>query len=585
MKKFVTLMFVAIFALVLVGCGGEDKGALKSIKVSGKTTVYVGETEAYTATFEPADFKDQSVTWSTSDESALTISAEGKATGQKEASQVYVFATSNAVSTIKGQKKVSVKAKTVGGEDKEYPDLQGYTIKIAQAEHALQEFDPFLDLYVQADKAAKMQAWEEVEEDFNCQIEVVAYPSSAEWGPSRWNYILSQAQMNTADYDFYTVPDSKIPTFVEGGALISLEDFYVLHGEGMMDPSFITSGSYQNNLYSLTNADNNIYSVMYYNIGLLEELQKADPTLEEPAAIFNAGNWTHKRFQDYVKQVQEVMAKAYGAEGTAGAAEQKYYAVSGWDSYWWVGLATNDGEALADTQTMSINIDTPHKLEAAEVVKYMYENSYADPKQSVDQSVASWNDGLALFNTGDLWFVGADNRWSNNLWGEDTRYGYVPWPRANDVKFDEIKIAMGGTATWVMPIGRDYSQYGEDCNAENIYWAVAEMLQRTEKYYKEDPSYDETIAMAAIAAKYAHSEASQQAYIHMQNLIKDGKGYFDPLVVSDNSVGSLYTNSTTRLTIKGAVTQYCATKAVGDWQEAIVNLLPVLQESLRKAYS
>jgi hypothetical protein len=71
----------------------------------------------------------------------------------------------------------------------------------------------------------------------------------------------------------------------------------------------------------------------------------------------------------------------------------------------------------------------------------------------------------------------------------------------------------------------------------------------------------------------------------MQNVIKAGKGYFDPLVVSDNSVGSLYTNSTQRLTIKGAVTQYCFTKAVGDWQEAIVNLLPVLQESLRKAYS
>ena len=92
------------------------------------------------------------------------------------------------------------------------------------------------------------------------------------------------------------------------------------------------------------------------------------------------------------------------------------------------------------------------------------------------------------------------------------------------------------------------------------------------------------MALAAVAAKYAHSEASQQAYIHMQHLIKDGKGYFDPLVVSDNSVGSLYTNSTSRLTIKGAVTQYVKGD-INTWAEAIINLLPVLQESLRKAYS
>ena len=262
MKKIVTLMFVALFALVLVGCG--DSGAtLKSIRVGGKAIVKVGETETFTATFDPADFKDQAIEWSTSDETALSIDQNGKAAGLKAADQVYVFAQSKAVSSVRGQKKVQVKAADDPNKQEDYPDLQGYTIKIAQAEHALQEFDPFLDLYTQADKQAKMQAWEEVEEDFNCQIEVVAYPSSAEWGPSRWAYILSQAQMNTADYDFYTVPDSKIPEFVEGGALLSLEDFYVLHGNNMMDPSFYTSGSYQSNLYAIGNRQTEIQKIFY----------------------------------------------------------------------------------------------------------------------------------------------------------------------------------------------------------------------------------------------------------------------------------------------------------------------------------
>jgi ABC-type glycerol-3-phosphate transport system substrate-binding protein len=279
------------------------------------------------------------------------------------------------------------------------------------------------------------------------------------------------------------------------------------------------------------------------------------------------------------------MAQAFGAAGTAGDAGQEYWAVSGWDSYWWVGLSSNDGEPLADTTAMTININTPHKVQAAEVVKNLYTKKLAATPQSVDQNVTQWNEGKALFNTGDLWFVGADNRWSMELFGADTRYGYVPWPRANDIEFEDIKVALGGTATWVMPIGRDYSQYGDECTAENIYWAIAELYRRSDELHKSSPDYDAVTEQKNWAAKYAHSEASQEAYIYMQELIKAGKGYFDPLVTSDNPVGSLYTNSASRQTIKGAVTQYCATGRVGTWEEAIVNLLPILQESLRKTFS
>jgi hypothetical protein len=171
------------------------------------------------------------------------------------------------------------------------------------------------------------------------------------------------------------------------------------------------------------------------------------------------------------------------------------------------------------------------------------------------------------------------------MWGENTRYGYVPWPRAEGVYFDDIKVALGGTATWVMPIGRDYSQFGDECTAKNIYWAVAEMLQRADKYYKEDPAYDEEIALDNAAAKVTHSEESKKAYIYIQKLIKAGKGYYDPLSSPDNPVGSLYTNNSNRTTIKGAVTQFCAVRSVETWEEAIAPLVPLLQESLRKAFS
>ena len=584
MKK-ILLVLLFVFVFMITGCDGSVFIGDSLIKINGKDTLYVGETYTYETEFNQTD-SNQEIIWSSSDETKLTIDSKtGVALAIEETKEegIFIYATAPDKHNIKGSKKVFIIKP--GDHDPVYPDLQEYTIRIAQDEVYLHNTDPFLERYKGADKAAKQQAWREVEELFNCKIEVAAYPGHADWGLWKWLYILNQAKLGISDYDFLTVPDSKIPTFVEGGALISMEEFYVLHGNNMMDPSFITSGSYQGNLYSFNTSKNNIYNVMYYNIALLETLQKYNNNLKEPAQIFLDGEWTFSKFEDYCQEVQDTMAQAFGAKGTAGDAEQEYFAVSGWDSYWWVGLSSNDGEPLADVNNITININTPHKVQAAEVVKSLYNSGIADPRQNIEQNVTRWNEGKALFNTGDLWFVKADNRWSSNLWGEDTRYGYVPWPRANDVDFDEIQVALGGTATWVMPIGRDYSQYGEECTTENIYWAIAELYKRTDELFKSDETYDPIAEQNKLAAKFADSEDSQAAYIYMQDLIQEGKGYFDPLVTSDNSVGSLYTNSTGRTTIKGAVTQYCATGAVGTWEEAIAALVPVLQESLRKAFS
>ncbi len=585
MKKLLIVLII-VLGFILVGCEGPELSPIfNSITINGSQKLYIGDEATYEAVFDPNNYYNQEVIWSSSDETKLTINQEtGLATALDETGEegVYIYATLKDKSNINGSKKIFIYKPDY--HDPVYPDLQEYTIRIAQDEVYLHNTDPFLEGYKQSDKAAKQQAWREVEELFNCKIEVAAYPGHADWGPWKWIYILNQAQLGVSDYDFLTVPDSKIPTFVEGGALISMEEFYALYGNNMMDPTFITSGSYQGNLYSFNTSKNNIYNVMYYNIGLLETLQKYNNNLKEPARIFLDGDWTFEKFEDYCQEVQDTMAQAFGVKGTAGDAGQEYFAVSGWDSYWWVGLSSNDGEPLADVNNITININTPHKVQAAEVVKSLYNSGIADPRQNIEQNVTRWNEGKALFNTGDLWFVKADNRWSSNLWGEDTRYGYVPWPRANDVDFDEIQVALGGTETWVMPIGRDYSQYGEECTTENIYWAIAELFRRTDEYYKSSKDYDENTEMKNLATQFADSEASQAAFIYVQKLIKSGKGYFDPLVTSDNSVGSLYTNSTARTTIKGAVTQYCATGTVGTWEEAISALLPILIESVRKRF-
>lgn len=577
MKKFVTLFFIFVFAFALVGCGGggNSDNQLKKITISGKSSVKVGETKKYELKFEPENYSDKSVTWSTSDEAVASVDGQGNVTGVK-AGTAYIYATSTAVTTVKGQKKISVKD-SQSGED--YPDLEGYTIKLAYAEHALGEVDPKNDDYKQPDKNYKIKALDEVQDLFNCKIEVVAYPASAPWGPARWSYIKQQAALNQAAYDFYNVPDSEISGFVDNGALLDISEFYTLHGNQMMDDSTKTSGSYQGKLYRLTSGSINIDAVLYYNIGLWEELNKEDPTLEEPAQMFLDGNWDFAAFEEYIVKAQAAMAKKYGNKGTANDEAQEYFAVSGWSAYYFAGFASNDGIPLANISTGTVDIESENKVAAAESVKKIYKSGCADPSEAVDGSVDSWNKGQALFNTGSLWFVGDSSRWPSNAWGEGTtKYGYVPWPSATKQSADDYQPALGETSGWVMPIGRDYSKYGDECNAENIFWAVALWYQKSEEYYKGSADYDESGALQTSAAKYAHSAASQEAYIKVQNQIKNNKAYFDPLSKDGGSISSYYNTG-----IGKVFREYI--KADESWSAAIIDLIPTLNTNLRKAYS
>ena len=154
---------------------------------------------------------------------------------------------------------------------------------------------------------------------------------------------------------------------------------------------------------------------------------------------------------------------------------------------------------------------------------------------------------------------------------------------ADDVTLDSYRIQLGGTAGWVMPIGRDYTGYGEECTAENIYRAVITLIQKTKEIYESNPDYDEATALRNVAAKYCATEASQNAYIKVTQMIKNGQSFYDPLSNNDNPIGSLYSSGET---LRGAVDKYASAEPqVSSWAEAIASLVPTLEEAMKKAFS
>lgn len=584
MKKVVQLMMLLLVAIALVGCNKGDKtGAVESIKI--KTTqleVQMGKSIKLKYAVTPSDAKIEGVEWKSDDETIATVSQDGTVNAKKPGVvtiRVTVKGTKIATKTYVSVSKDAVVAA---------PDLGGYTIKIAQAEHALGEYDVNLKeetkdkygFYTQPDKAFKQQALKMVKDKYNCDIQYVAYPSDAAWGPSRWSYIVTQAQQGKTDYDFYVVPDGQIPTFADANAIQPVGDWYDRYGEDLMSKVSKTAGTYQGKLYSLTVGKPSVYNVIGYNINLLTELQKQDATIEEPAKLYNEGKWSYTDFKNYAEKVQTAMNTKYGINSETN--NPNYYAVAGNALYYWIGMSNAAGKPVLDVSRLKANLKEDAQIAAADTLKYLFEKKIMDPAKQVDQGVKTWNEGKALFNTGDAWFVNTGNRWANDLWGEgETKYGYVPFPAPDGYDPEKTYIGLVGEACQVMVASRDsyYDGFGDECTAENIYRAYADYYTTAKKAYEGSEEYDLKDEIETYAqSRYASSE-SVKAYTKISLGLND-YGFYDPYVTNSNPI----TGNTGYSGLSKNIWLYIQNKDISTWAEAVDKFQSTIDEKMVKIY-
>jgi len=594
-RRIITLIFIMVFALFLVACGKDngkvDGGGTQvdplvptAISLKVKTAkVQINKTLKLTYTITPATAQGNEVIVTVSNDKATAV-REGTNTiiltaGSTEGN---VKVTVTCTNGVNASKTIKIQLEEV----KSYPDLSGYNIKLAQAVQALGEYDVKLTketadtygYYSGSDRDFKAQAWDEMEDNYNCTFSVVAYPSDAPWGSARWQYILNQAQADAPEYDFYVVPDSVIPGLVAGNALIDLTDWYAEYGKNIMSNMSITAGTYKQRLYSINSNEMNVYNILAYNVGLLEQIQKYDPTIKEPAQMYLDGEWNYTKFEEYCIKVQTALNSLYGESGDA------YYCLSGYGSYYWLGLTNAGGVKILDVTQLKAKILGEVQTAAAETMANIYAAGAMDPTFQVDQNVATWNAGHSLFNTGDLWFVNGPNRWNKTLWGEDTRYGYVPFPGSPDNDPSQTYVGTTAEACIVMAAGRDwaYKGFGEECTAENIYAAYMDYINNAKKYYQSSENYDYVEQLKATASSKFSTEASVQAYLKIMlgTQQPDGTyvggisefGFYDPFVSNSNSVvGNVGSGATfgggINSFIRGDINQWV--DAVGAYQSTI----------------
>ena len=584
MKKIIQLVLVLILAVALVGCGGNDKkeenNALKTITVvtsKNVARVQVGHTLQCSYKLNPTSAKVDSVTWSVNNDLG-TISETGLFTAGSTAGLVKITVEANGVV---GSKSIQITLDEVP----EYPDLGEYTIKIAQATSALGETNPFLPIetkdkygyYTGADRQARQDAWTSVEEDFNCHISVVEYPSDAPWGPSRWAYINNQAAVDSPQYDFYTIPDAQVPGLSSANSITDLTDWYNKYANDFMTSISKTAGSYKGKIYTINWNDIAVYNILGYNVGLWEEVHAYDNTIKEPAQAFLDEEWSYTYFVNYCKKVQDAINSIKGPESG-------YYCLSGWPTYYFVGMVDRNGEGVADVAAKQVHIMNDDATAAANAIREIFEYGAFDSKFSVDQGVVSWTNGMSMFNTGDLWFIGANQgRWDSNMWGEGeaTRYGFVPFPAPDGMENnDNVYTGVTSEACWVMASGREwaYNGYGDECTAENIYYAIVSYWQRAKQNYTSSDSYDKELALTNTASAKFGSQASIDAFVFVSMKLVDD-GFYDPMSSNSNTVCATYASD-----LDVAIRAYVNGTGAATWVEAVGSLQDTLNESITKAF-
>lgn len=495
--------------------GGEDP---TSVVVTGEASVIVGYEIRLVATVYPLT-ANQNVIWSSSNETVLKVDENGYclalATGKAR-----VRATSAVDEDIYSDYfTVEVTEDQAALEF----DMQGYKIVIMNASSDLHSIDPNLDGYVAIDKAAKKAAWKAVEQAFNCDLSVEAYPDTATWGTARISYINDSVSAGAATADLYTVSSAWIAGFVEAGSALDVTEYYTKYGKSQMENAQKEAGTIQGKIYIASTGTNKANSSvdlgLFYNYDKVVELG-----VKDPAEMFNDGEWTYTNFEAWVKEVQAKLN-----------AENGEYALGGHSLYYWTGLTAAAGVKITDASLAEINVDSVQSKQAMEMMYGLVSSGCVNPSAdwAEGQGDNGFQDQRNVMTTGSMWFTTATNRWKD-MWGEgNTNIAYVPFPYPDAIAKEDTRITVNGLTVYMYAKGRD-SAYTPGINAEHVYYVVNKMFLDTILKQNQDPTFDaETELRNALGGKIANEESIKAAMFYTPARVM-----FDPTLSVYSTIAS-----------------------------------------------
>ena len=454
----------------------------EKIVISGSEKGTAGYEEQYTATVYP-EGASQEVEWISLDDE-LTVDSVTGYVKFWESGRGRIRAISKVDPSIKSQ----IFFIEIRGLGWSVLDLMGYEIVIMAPESMLNDIDPFLDGYTKPDKMYKQKAWRDVEKDYDCKIVVKEYPAIGSWEVSgesaRINYIIELAKNNTAQADISVVSSNWIPKLFE--ALNDLTDYYVKYGNFQISNSLKEAGTYKEYVYAFPDGISKTKTYvdlgLYYNVEWLEKLG-----VEDPAKMFNEGNWNYTNFKNWCLEVQALLAG-------------NQYAIGGQSYNYWLGLTNAAGVKVADSINQIINVDSDRSKDAAKLIQELVSLKAFNTNETWDESDNGFTQGTTLMVADKL---------DSDIFNKGIKIGYVPFPYPDDLPKEATRISQSNLDVMVFNKGKDIKKEVQfPFLIEDIYYAISEVLLKTIRYQEKDESFNaDSIIYESLSSKISNDES------------------------------------------------------------------------------
>lgn len=483
----------------------EKDPVVISLTITGETVVYELSQITLAVSVTPAGSSSE-VIWTSLNPDIAIVDQKGVVSALKPGFADIKVQLKNDPSVEKTQR-IEVRKLNIA-----LPNFNNYEIIIMVNEQLLGEHDPFSDKYYYIDKEYKKAAWEEIQNFYNVRLTVKPLPiDTPPFGPQRVNWLIQKAEANESLADIMVNHTDWLPQLGMNEAIVDVSSYYETYGRNSMAKGIKDSGTYKDGLYILP--DNNIGKVivddgLFYNVSLLESLG-----LDNPAKLFNDGLWTYSKFEEYVKNA-------------ASKLNDNQSVLSGKPAYLYMGMANAAGVKLVDTVELTVNFEDTNVVEAVGILQDLYKIPKVWGSNAYDSENQSFNSGKSLFQVAEYDYLKNAARFHENMWGQDTRYGYVPFPYPDSMTKEQTKIIYKGGLVYQMVKGRTYT---DGIKESDIFEIFTRMMNLTNDRFNDENQTDDY--KAAIYREKLDDPESRKAisYFTDEHLIFEGFALVAPL--------------------------------------------------------
>lgn len=406
-----------------------------SIKIIGDEELFWGYTTNLKIEVLPSEASKE-VIWQSSDPSIATVDQNGLVTGLKYGS-VRIKAVSKYDANVFDTFKIKITEEVV----KEDFNLGGYEIEIYALKNFIDKINPFSLEYSYSDKEDKQKDFKKIESLYNCKIVFKALNENYTTFNGVGNWIINNFNNNEVKGDLVLVNSSITKRLAQSNAIVDVNAMYDIYGNKNMLTAIKHASSYKNAFYSVNN--NFIDTKIGFNDGLiysynwLESLQAKDP-----AQIYNEGDWTYSEFTKWVLEVQSKL-------------DEGYYVLSGQPIYYFSGLSNSSGVKINDPYRIDIKLDDQKSINAINIMNNLYSKGCFDitPNSTIE---GSFFDGLAIMAPSYLWHLTQGDYFKNNIFSDETSFGFVPFPRDDSVSFKDHRIGTSSIKYLALLDGKEY---------------------------------------------------------------------------------------------------------------------------------